>query len=389
MKLQYKGRKDTDKIIKLANSIMDGKFIFEKNKSMFIKGNNFDVMALLLKSNFEKKIDLVYTDPPFNTNQIFNISNERISTISRSTSKTIAYSDIMTQSQYLEFLRERLILLKELLSENGSIYIHIDCKMGHYIKIIMDEIFGKNNFLNDITRIKSNPKNFKRKAYGNQKDIVLFYAKNKNKNIFNNITTKLTEEEIKKNYKKIDNNGKPYTTVPIHAPGETQNGITGQKWHGMMPPNGRHWRTNPNKLDLLNKKGLIEWSKNGIPRLIKYADEHDGKKIQDIWNFIDPMYPKYPTEKNKTMLEMIIKQSSNKNSIVLDCFAGSGSTLLSANKLGRRWIGIDESDFSEKIICEQLKNAEFLIYDYKNQNSFYKSNNINYRTNNQKIQQNI
>ena len=99
-------------------------------------------------------------------------------------------------TEYLEFIRERLILMRELLSAKGSIYLHIDCKMVHYVKLIMDEVFGAENFLNDIARIKSNPKNFKRPAYGNQRDMVLFYAKNRGKNIFNNITRSLTEEEI-------------------------------------------------------------------------------------------------------------------------------------------------------------------------------------------------
>ncbi|NCC20679.1 hypothetical protein EOM33_06585, partial [Candidatus Saccharibacteria bacterium] len=97
----------------------------------------------------------------------------------RSKSATVAYSDQMTPPEYVEFMRERLILLRELLSDSGSIYLHIDNKMGHYIKVVMDEIFGVNNFKNDISRIKSNPKNFTRKAYGNQKDMVLFFAKSK------------------------------------------------------------------------------------------------------------------------------------------------------------------------------------------------------------------
>ena len=264
----------------------------------------------------------------------------------------------MTPPEYIEFMRERLVLLRELLSESGSIYLHIDTKMGHYIKVIMDEIFGIDNFKNDITRIKSNPKNFMRKAYGNQKDVVYFYAKKKDKNIFNNVTIQLDENEKVKMFKKIDESGRRYNTVPVHAPGET-NGKTGSEWRGMLPPSGRHWRTDPNELDKLDEQGLIEWSKNGVPRIKKFADEHKGKKIQDIWNYIDPAYPLYPTEKNLKMLEMIIEQSSHKDSIVLDCFAGSGSTLLAAQNLGRKWIGIDQSDVSLKVITKRFSATSY------------------------------
>ena len=262
--------------------------------------------------------------------------------------------------EYLEFIRQRLVLLKELLSEQGSIYLHIDTKVGHYIKIIMDEVFGEENFKNDITRIKSNPKNFSRTAYGNEKDVIYFYAKNSKKNIWNEVKIPIDKKDISKKFPKIDKDGRRYTTIPLHAPGET-NGITGQPWRNICPPEGRHWRTNPSEFDRLDSLGLIEWSSNGNPRIIKYADEHKGKKIQDIWRFKDPQNPIYPTEKNLDMLKLIIKQSSNENSLVLDCFCGSGTTLVAAEELGRKWIGIDFSKIAIDTIKsrEQLKNYQY------------------------------
>lgn len=356
MELNYKGKKTERKILENASKYK--KLNISNERSSFIKGDNFKIMSSMLSNGWANKIDLIYIDPPFNTNQTFTVEDGRVSTISRSKSATVAYSDQMTPPEYVEFMRERLILLRELLSDSGSIYLHIDNKMGHYIKVVMDEIFGVNNFKNDISRIKSNPKNFTRKAYGNQKDMVLFFAKNKDKNIFNNITTQLDELDKAKMFKKIDGDGRRYNTVPVHAPGETVSGKTGGKWQDMLPPAGRHWRTNPDELDKLDAQGLIEWSKNGVPRIKKYADEHKGKKIQDIWNYIDPAYPLYPTEKNLDMLEMIIRQSSNENSFVLDCFAGSGSTLLAAQNMGRKWIGIDQSDFSSKVIRKRLSEVD-------------------------------
>ncbi len=362
MNLLYDDKKGLREILELSKKAKN--IQIPSKKSMFIKGNNFDVMASLINSGLAGKVDLVYIDPPYNTNQIFTVDENRVSTISRASSKLVAYSDDMTRPQYLEFLRERLILIRELMSDNGSIYLHIDSKMGHYVKLVMDEVFGLENFINDITRVKSNPKNFKRKAYGNQKDMVYFYAKNKDKNIFNDITIQLDEDEKITMFRKVDENGRRYNTVPVHAPGETLSGKTGGLWRDMLPPKGRHWRTDPDELEDLDKKGLIEWSKNGIPRIKKYADEHKGKKIQDVWYYLDPAYPEYPTEKNQEMLRMIVKQSSSENSIVMDCFAGSGSTLLASEATGRRWIGIDQSEFSEKVIKNRFKGKDAVMYNY-------------------------
>jgi adenine-specific DNA-methyltransferase len=133
--------------------------------------------SLIEKQNLAGKINLIYIDPPFATNNIFTFSDERTSTMSNEKNGKIAYSDKLQGAEFLEFLRERLILLKMLLSEQGFIYLHIEYKIGHYVKILMDKIFGIENFRNDITRIKCNPKNFARKGYGNIKNMILFYSK--------------------------------------------------------------------------------------------------------------------------------------------------------------------------------------------------------------------
>jgi len=221
----------------------------------------------------------------------------------------------------------------------------------------MDEIFGIENFKNDITRIKCNPKNFDRKAYGNIKDMILFYTKSKN-SIWNNPRTLLTEDDIKRLFRKRDSDGRAYTTIPLHAPGETKNGATSGYFKGILPPKGRHWRSDPKVLEELDAQGLIEWSDNGVPRKKIYADEKDGKKMQDIWDFKDYQYPAYPTEKNLDMLKTIISASSVKESIVLDFFCGSGTTLVAAQSLNRKWIGIDQSSVAIKVAKEKLNNLE-------------------------------
>lgn len=328
-------------------------FLF--GSKLLLKGENSDVMKYLLSKGYAGKIDLVYIDPPFATNNVFTIGEKRTSTISSVKSDKTAYRDNLMGSDFIEFVRLRLILLRELLSERGSIYLHIDYKIGHYIKIIMDEVFGEKNFRNDITRIKCNPKNFSRSAYGNIKDLILFYSKG-DFPIWNDPRLPLEESELENRFDKINADGRRYTTIPLHAPGETLNGPTGAMWRGMLPPPGRHWRSAPEELDRLDAEGLIEWSKTGNPRRIIFADEKasQGKKMQDIWIFKDSPYPQYPTEKNIALLENIVSASSNQSSIVLDCFCGSGTTLVAAEKLGRNWIGIDQSDEAIRVSSSRL-----------------------------------
>jgi adenine-specific DNA-methyltransferase len=236
----------------------------------------------------------------------------------------------------------------------------------------MDEIFGRKNFRNDITRIKCNPKNFNRKAYGNIKDLILFYSKSENP-VWNNPKMSFSEEDEIRLFKKIDNQGRRYATIPLHAPGETKNGNTGKEWRGIKPPKGRHWRSEPKILEELDQQGLIEWSVNGVPRKKIFLDEKDGKKTQDIWEFKDPQYPQYPTEKNIDLLKFIINASSNEGGLVLDCFCGSGTTLVAAQQLKRYWIGIDESmaaiKVTQKKLADQINDSSIKVdYEFLKEN---------------------
>lgn len=314
------------------------------DNNILIHGDNIDGLRWLLDNGYAGTIDLCYIDPPFATGGIFATDNDgRVATISKSSDSSIAYSDTLRGSEFIAFLRERVELIHELLSERGSFYLHIDYKIGHYVKVMLDEIFGMDNFRNDITRIKCNPKNFERIGYGNIKDMILFYTKGKTP-IWNHPRIPCDENDLKRLYNKVDKNGRRYTTVPIHAPGETRNGESGKPFRGMYPPKGRHWRCSVEELERLDREGLIEWSPSGNPRKINYADEHMSKKAQDIWEYKDPARPIYPTEKNIDMLRFIIEASSQPSSRVLDCFCGSGTTLLAAALCGRSWIGIDQSD---------------------------------------------
>lgn len=301
-------------------------------------GDNLPLLASFLKNNHIRgKVKLIYIDPPFATKSVF-----------KSRSQKDAYTDLLTGSHYLEFLRRRLIILRELLADDGSIYIHLDDNMAFYIKVIMDEIFGQKNFRNWITRKKCNPKNYTKKTFGNVSDYILFYTKSHNYT-WNRPFDKWTTDKSIKEYPYVEaETGRRYKKVPIHAPG-VRNGETGKSWRGMNPPPGKHWQYTPKALDEMDSRGEIYWSENGNPRRKVYLDESNGIPVQDIWlDFRDAHNQNiaitgYPTEKNPYLLSQIIQASSCVGDLVLDCFSGSGTTLAVTSELERQWIGIDNS----------------------------------------------
>ena len=329
--------------------------------NILIKGDTINVLKYLAEERgLAGKVDLIYTDPPFATNCNFTITNGRAATISNSSKGEVAYSDRLLGLDFVEYIRRRVALMRELLSDKGSIYLHTDYKIGHYIKVMMDGVFGMDNFRNDITRVKCNPKNFNRVGYGNVKDMILFYTKSSNP-IWHEPREAYTDKDMEKLFKKKDSCGRRYTTVPIHAPGETQNP---RKFKGMLPPPGRHWRTDVETLEQWDSEGLIEWSSKGNPRKIVYADTREGKRVQDIWSECkDPQYPRYPTEKNEDFIDLIVRTSSNPGSIVLDPFCGSGTTLEVAERNGREWIGIDKSELAISVTKGRMGIGDGGLFD--------------------------
>ncbi|MXY20730.1 MAG: site-specific DNA-methyltransferase [Dehalococcoidia bacterium] len=319
---------------------------------LFYPGDN--LVGLRLLSQRGTNADLVYIDPPFATNNRFLLDADRANTISAS--GRLAYADTTRGSDYLNALKLRLLAIRDVMSSTASIYVHIDLNMEHHVRFLMDEVFGPRNFRNSITRIKSNPKNFDRNSYGNIKDTILFYSISPSTITWNPQRTPLSEDDLKRLYPRVDADGRRYTTTPLHAPGVTRDGPTGRCWRGIRPPRGRHWRYAPEKLSELHNAGLIHWSATGNPRKINYADQSEGKMPQDIWEYKDPQRPLYPTQKNAAMLERIILTSSNPGDTVMDCYAGSGSTLVEAARLGRRFIGMDDSPESHRIIRERMKD---------------------------------
>lgn len=323
--------------------------------------DNIDVLLALMRDETVcGKVALIYIDPPYNTGGAFETREFKH-----------AYNDNFSIDGYLCFMRARLELMHRLLSEEGSIYVHLDSNMVFHVKVMMDEIFGRQNFKGMITRKKCKSKNFTRKTYGNISDYILFYSKGENP-IWNRPFEDWSDEKILKEYPYIEENtGRRYKKVPIHAPG-TRNGATGMPWKGLMPPPGKHWQFTPDKLDEMDANGEIYWSANGNPRRKVYFDRSNGVPVQDIWlDYLDAnnqntLVTGYPTEKNLSMLKRIIETSSRPGDIVLDCFAGSGTTLVAAEELGRQWIGVDIGDEAIATITKRFKNGSKPMGDYVN-----------------------
>lgn len=358
--ISYEGKENESSILsKPYNEYLNCASINGGGINNLFFGDNLDVLLFLLNNGYKGKIRLVYIDPPFATSSIFVNRNQEY-----------AYEDSLSGGEFVEFLRERLLLIRELLSEDGSIYLHLDNKMVFAMKLIMDELFGENNCRAFITRKKCSTKNYTKNTYGNISDYIMFYSKSEHY-VWNRPYTPWEYDKMVEQYPCVDNQGRRYKKVPIHAPG-VRNGETGKPWKGMLPPKGKHWQFTPKKLDELDAAGEIYWSPSGNPRRIVFCDSEKGIPVQDIWlDYRDSVNQAqkttgYPTEKNIDMLKLIVETSSNKGDLVMDCFAGSGTTLGAAHETGRQWIGVDNSPESMKSILKRFVNGLETYGDYVN-----------------------
>ena len=252
---------------------------------------------------------------------------------------------------YLQWFYEAVILLHELVAEDGAAYVHLDWHVVHYAKAVLDEVFGGEQFQNQIVWPRTNPQKT-RNGFGRVHDAILFYTKSQNF-AWNPQLRPLSEKHLERHYRREDGQGRRYDVAELTAPGTTK-GPSGQPWRGFdVASLGRHWRMSPEKLDELDKRGQIYWPpKGGFPRLIRYLDEVVGTTVGDVWDDVSPLNMvarerlDYPTQKPEALLERVIKASSNEGDLVLDCFVGSGTTAAVAEKLNRRWIACDLGRFA-------------------------------------------
>jgi len=314
-------------------------------------GDNLQVMSHLLK-NYRGKMNLVYIDPPFDSKadykRTIQLKGKQVSNDYNSFEEK-QYGDIWTNDEYLQFIYERLIIIRELMADNGTIYVHCDWHKNHHLRCLMDEIFGQDNFLNEIIWKRkggsANPQN----RLGVVTDNIIIYSKSSNL-ILNNLFTLDTDEAkkyIEERFNNVDENGRKFLKSPIVSPGPRPN-LT-YEYKGYKPPqNG--WSISIDIMKKWDEEGRLYFppKKSGdrIYRKI-YLDEYKGQPIQNLWTDIFVINPvaherlDYPTQKPEALLERIIQLSSNPGDIIFDCFMGSGTTQAVAMKLGRKFIGAD------------------------------------------------
>jgi adenine-specific DNA-methyltransferase len=336
-------------------------------RNRLIWGDKRYVLPSLLPE-FAGKVNLIYIDPPFDTGADFSftatipdhaegLNDESVSfTKEPSIIEQRAYRDTWGGGldSYLHWFSETLFFLRELLSESGIIYVHLDWHVGHYAKVVLDEVFGQENFVNEIIRVKCNPKNYTSKSFGNIHDVIYSYSKTE-QYVWNKMLASVTPKDLEDGFPLIERGtARRYTTVPLHAPG-IRHGVTGKPWKRLPPPKGRHWAFVHEQLDKFESEKRIEWSETGNPRLKMYADENRGFPVQDIWTeFKDTRQDVYATQKPEGLLERLLKSASNEGDLVLDCFVGSGTTAAVAERLGRRWIACDLGRFAIHITRKRL-----------------------------------
>ena len=305
-------------------------------KNLLIWGDNKLVMSSLIKQGWAGKINLIYIDPPFFTGADFTVrtklGDEEIEK-EPSIIEERAYKDTWSGgiASYLKYMYERLVLMRELLAENGSIYVHLDWHVGHYVKVMMDEIFGYENLVNEVIWFFRGTTN-STQMYADKHDTILFYAKNKGAHIFNADAIRI-----------------PYDNLSAYKQDEVG------KWYKQWTKAKRYYPPQ----DFINGKWVIR-----------------GKYRYDVIDDVPSMatahgdeYLGFSTQKKEDLLKIFILASSNPGDIVADFFCGSGTTLAVAEKLGRRWIGCDLSKFAIQITRKRLldiHNSKDLLNEEKN-----------------------
>jgi len=327
-----------------------------------IGGDNRLILSSLkdgpLREEIERQggLKLIYIDPPFDVGADFSLDIEignRGDKRSQGTTtlEEIAYRDTWGKGSesFLSMIFERLILMRELLAEDGSIYVHCDWRTDSYIRLAMEEVFSKDRFVNSIAWKRSANTSSIAKIWKRAHDIIHHFTKSPNY-IFNFQRKPLSEASLEI-YSRRDDRGR-HRLVPLLVSGR-RGGVTGQPWRGIDPnqrgQNGMHWVTTHEKLEAYDKQGLIVWPEKagGAPNLKYYLDDNEGVVVSDLWDDIVNVGSNrgescdYPTQKPEALLERIIKTSSNPGDLVADFFCGSGTTAAVAEKLGRKWIASD------------------------------------------------
>ncbi|MEO5373506.1 MAG: restriction endonuclease [Alphaproteobacteria bacterium] len=356
-----------------------------------------DNLTVLRDSVAAESVDLVYLDPPFNSQATYNLlfkgtsgkgaaaqieafedtwhwgeESERAfaavlaSPVTAAAELLQALRSFLGQSDmmaYLAMMAVRLLELHRVMKPTASLYLHCDPTASHYLKILLDAIFGPGRFLSEIIW-KRTSAHSSADRYGPVHDVILFYAKGKTFT-WNRLFQPYDQKYLDTFFDQEDPDGRKWKRTDLTGAG-TRKGETGQPWRGInITAKGRHWIRPPSELDKLDAEGRVHWPRKegGMPRLRHYPEDLPGVPLQDVWTDIRPMHNLseerlgYPTQKPVALLERILRASSNPGDVVLDPFCGCGTTVHAAEKLGRRWIGIDITHLAISLIERRLKDA--------------------------------
>ncbi|MDE0507830.1 MAG: DNA methyltransferase [Gammaproteobacteria bacterium] len=354
-----------------------------QNRTLF-HGDN---LAFMRAMNSES-VDLIATDPPFNKGRDFHATPDSLAAGAKFQDRWTweedvhqswideitddnpgvmeaiqgarrSYGDDM--GAFLCFMAVRLLAMRRILKPTGSIYLHCDSTASHYLKQIMDAVFGRRNFVNEIVWQKIRSSKAQKAGFGPVHDVILFYRASPQA-AFNNIYVPLSDERIAKHYRKVEEGtGRRYMLDNF-----TQAGAGKPKKFGervIAPPEGKHWIWDQERIDKAWAEGRLVFTSEKMVRVKRYLDESKGNPVEDIWIDIPPINAVsqervgYPTQKPLALYERILAASSNEGDVVLDPFAGCATTLVAAERLGRQWVGIDIWEGAHKLVEQRLSDT--------------------------------
>lgn len=359
-----------------------------QNGNLVLRGECLSACAYLKDKGIT--VDLVYIDPPFASGadyakKVYLRRNPKVAEAIRQAESELdieelrsfeekMYGDIWNKESYLNWMYENLMAIKSVMSDTASIYVHLDYHIGHYVKILMDEVFGEDNFRTEIVWKRSTAHNDST-GYANLHDCIFYYSKSSDL-YFDIPMVPYTQEYIDRYYNKTDENGRKYLDRDLSAKGLKGSGYS-YSWNGKEG----YWRCPISTMQKMEREGRLYYTSNGTPRYKQYLDEMEGVPAQDLWTDIYAVNSQadervdYATQKPEALLERIIKASSNKGMVVADFFGGSGVTAAVANRLGRKFIHADININSIQTTRDRLlaAKAEFDIREIKDGVSLYRN----------------
>ena len=304
-------------------------------------------------------VDLCYIDPPFNSNRNYEV-------FWGETKEKRAFDDRHESTKaYVDYMRPRCVEIARVLKKTGSFYYHCDWHASHYVKVMLDQIFSENSFVNEVVWKRSAAHTDAKQGsshYGRSHDVLFFYNGGK-KHTWNQLYTPLSDEYIRSHYINMDPDGRRFRWDNLTGPGGAAKG------NPIYPVLGvkRHWRYTAEKMQKLMDQGRVAIPPTGaVPALKRYLDESKGVALQSVWDDLLPVNSQakeslgYPTQKPLALLDRILAVSSNENDVILDAFCGCGTALVSAQKMNRQWIGIDISPTACRVMAKRLRDVNRL-----------------------------